>query len=247
VNEYLAGVIADHPGRFGAFAVLPLPDVDGSLVELAYALDVLGLDGIGLMSNYRGVYLGDRELDELFAELNHRASVCFLHPNVPSATDQPTFGLPPSLYEFTFDTTRSVANMLYQGTLERYSDIRLIVAHAGGALPFLARRLEFGPTIDPRLGDRAPADLLGVLRSCYFDVAMSANPFSLAALSAFAATGQILLGTDYPFMPAEHGADNIAGLSAYEGFSPTDLSAILSENARRLLALPRTGDAGSAG
>ncbi len=109
INEFSARLVADHPQRFGAFAVLPLPDGNAALRELEYALDTLKLDGIGLLTNYRGTYLGDDALDALFAELNRRQVVAFIHPSTPPSKDQPTFGLPPSLYEFTFDTTRTAS------------------------------------------------------------------------------------------------------------------------------------------
>ncbi len=115
VNEFSASLVADHPQRFGAFAVLPLPDMDAALRELEYALDTLKLDGVGLLTHYRGVYLGDASLEPLFYELHRRRAVAFIHPSTPPSKDQPLFGLPPSLYEFTFDTTRMVANLLYSG------------------------------------------------------------------------------------------------------------------------------------
>src|SRR5258707_4737791 len=175
-NEYAARLVQEYPVRFGAFAVLPLPDVNAALRELEYALDTLKLDGIGLLTNYRGTYLGDAALDALFAELNRRQVVTFIHPSTPPSKDQPTFGLPPSLYEFTFDTTRMVANLLYSGTLDRYPNLRLILSHAGGTVPYLTKRLTFGPTIGSYLKARAPQNLIASLRQLYSPVAMPAAP-----------------------------------------------------------------------
>lgn len=218
INEFSARLVADHPQRFGAFAVLPLPDVNAALRELEYALDTLKLDGIGLLTNYRGTYLGDAALDALFAELNRRQVVTFIHPSTPPSKDQPTFGLPPSLYEFTFDTTRMVANLLYSGTLDRYPNLRLILSHAGGTVPYLARRLTFGPTIGSYLKARAPQNLIASLRQLYYDVAMSASPYALPSLQALVDPSHILFGSDYPFMPEPAIADNVAGLADYKGF-----------------------------
>src|SRR5260370_16791758 len=120
INEFSDRLVADHPQRFGAFAVLPLPDVEAALRELAYALDTLKLDGIGLLTNYRGTYLGDAALDALFAELNRRQVVTFIHPSTPPTTDQPTFGLPPPLYEFPFATPPTSLNPLFTGPLHPY-------------------------------------------------------------------------------------------------------------------------------
>ncbi len=218
INEFSARLVADHPQRFGAFAVLPLPDVEAALQELAYALDTLKLDGIGLLTNYRGTYLGDAALEALFAELHRRQVVAFIHPSTPPSTDQPTFGLPPSLYEFTFDTTRLVVNLLYSGTLDRYPNVRLILSHAGGTVPYLTRRLTFGPTIGSYLKARAPRNLIASLRQLYYDVAMSASPYALPSLLALVDPSHILFGSDYPFMPEPAVADNVAGLADYEGF-----------------------------
>ncbi len=234
INEFSARLVADHPQRFGAFAVLPLPDVEAALRELAYALDTLKLDGIGLLTNYRGTYLGDAALDALFAELNRRQVVAFIHPSTPPSTDQPTFGLPPSLYEFTFDTTRMVANLLYSGTLDRYPHLRLILSHAGGTVPYLTKRLTFGPTIGSYLKARAPQNLIASLRQLYYDVAMSASPYALPSLQALVDPSHILFGSDYPFMPEPSVADNVAGLADYEGFDQQAQWMIERENALAL-------------
>jgi len=234
INEFSARLVADHPQRFGAFAVLPLPDVEAALRELAYALDTLKLDGIGLLTNYLGTYLGDTAVDALFAELNRRQVVAFIHPSTPPSTDQPTFGLPPSLYEFTFDTTRMVVNLLYSGTLDRYPNLRLILSHAGGTVPYLAKRLTFGPTIGSYLKARAPQNLIASLRQLYYDVAMSASPYALPSLQALVDPSHILFGSDYPFMPEPAVADNVAGLADYEGFDQQAQWKIERENARAL-------------
>jgi predicted TIM-barrel fold metal-dependent hydrolase len=234
INEFSARLVADHPQRFGAFAVLPLPDVNAALRELEYALDTLKLDGIGLLTNYRGTYLGDAALEALFAELNRRQVVAFIHPSTPPSTDQPTFGLPPSLYEFTFDTTRMVANLLYSRTLDRYPNLRLILSHAGGTVPYLAKRLTFGPTIGSYLKARAPRNLIASLRQLYYDVAMSASPYALPSLQALVDPSHILFGSDYPFMPEPSVADNVAGLADYEGFDQQAQWKIERENALAL-------------
>jgi 6-methylsalicylate decarboxylase len=234
INEFSARLVADHPQRFGAFAVLPLPDVKAALQELTYALDTLKLDGIGLLTNYRGTYLGDAALDALFAELYRRQVVAFIHPSTPPSTDQPTFGLPPSLYEFTFDTTRMVANLLYSGTLDRYPNLRLILSHAGGTVPYLTRRLTFGPTIGSYLKARAPQNLIASLRQLYYDVAMSASPYALPSLQALVDPSHILFGSDYPFMPEPSVADNVAGLADYQGFDQQAQWMIERQNALAL-------------
>lgn len=232
-NESLAQLVDDHPTRFGAFAVMPLPDVDAALREIDYALDVLGLDGIGLFTNHGGTYLGDPAFDRIFARLAESDALVHIHPAVPPATDQPGFGLPPSLYEFTFDTTRMVANLLYSGTLDRHSNLRVIISHAGGAVPYLAQRLTYAATINPNLAPRNPEDLMGSLRRLYYDTAMSANPHTLSALSSLIAPDHILFGSDYPFMPESTTAETVEGVTDF--FDPSDLQLVERDNAFSLL------------
>jgi predicted TIM-barrel fold metal-dependent hydrolase len=232
VNEALAALVAGHPTRYGAFALLPLPDVNAALAELDYALDVLHLDGIGLYTHYHGTYLGDPAFDRLFAVLAERHVTTFVHPVVPPSTDQPMFGLPPSLYEFNFETTRAATNLLYSGTLDRHPDLRLILSHAGGTLPYLAQRLTYADTISSAVGPRRPRDLLSSLRRLYYDTAMSANPHTLAALTSLIDPDHILFGTDYPYMPESTTAESVSGVSAF--FSSGARSMIERANALRL-------------
>jgi predicted TIM-barrel fold metal-dependent hydrolase len=240
VNEYLAELVRELPHRFGAFAVLPLPDVDDALDELGYALDVLGLDGVGLMSNYGGVYPGDASLDPLFAELGRRRAPVFVHPSTPPGFDPSRLGLPVSLYEFTFDTTRMVANLLYSGTLERHPELVLILSHAGGTVPFLASRLTYGSTISSALADRTPSDVIGLLRRLYYDTAMSVSPYSLPSLQSLVDPSHILLGTDFPFMPEQTTIETLDGLGEFDGFDGEGLAAIMRDNALELF--PRLRD-----
>ncbi|MGZ4679914.1 MAG: amidohydrolase family protein, partial [Ilumatobacteraceae bacterium] len=141
VNDVAAATIRDHPRRFGAFASLPLSNVEASLAEIERALDGLGLDGVNVLTNVGGVYLGDASLEPVMAELHQRRAVVFIHPTSPACWECTSLGFPRPMIEFPFDTTRAVTNMLLSGTLARYPDIRWIVPHAGGALPFLASRI----------------------------------------------------------------------------------------------------------
>jgi 6-methylsalicylate decarboxylase len=234
LNEYMAGLIADHPGRFGAFAAIPMHDVTAALDEMRYALDTLELDGIGLFTNYRGVYLGDPVFDALLDDVHQRRAVVHVHPAVPPAAGQPTFGLPASLYEFPFDTTRLAAQLLYSRTLERYPGLRMILSHGGGAVPYLAQRLTYGSAIMPDLAAREPADPIGSLQHLYYDLAMSGSPYSLPSLSAFVPASQVLLGTDFPFMPAWTSEDNARNILSYPGFTDDDLRRIARGTAEGL-------------
>ena len=141
VNEFAARTMGDNRGRFGGFASLPLPDVEGALLEIAYALDTLKLDGVVMLTNFNGVYLGDKRLDPVFDELNRRGAIVFIHPTSPICWQQSALGYPRPMIEFTFDSTRAVVNLIFSGTTARCPKVRFIVPHAGGTLPFLARRI----------------------------------------------------------------------------------------------------------
>jgi predicted TIM-barrel fold metal-dependent hydrolase len=239
VNEYMAELIASHPGRFGAFAALPLPDVDATLEETGYALDELGLDGVGLFTNYGRVYLGDASLDPIVAEIARRGAVAFVHPAAPHPQGHPHVDLPDSVCEFPFATTRMAAQMLYNGTFDRHPGLRLILPHAGGAIPFLAERLTFAPVIRPDMAGRGPADPLSVLRSLYYDTAMSGNAWTVAALRAFADSGHILIGTDFPFMPEWSSTRNGHQLLRAAAFTGSERRGVFRGNAEALF--PRLG------
>ena len=232
-NEFLAGLVERHPDRYGAFALIPLPDVTGAIAEAEYALDVLGLDGIGLFTNHRGTYLGDAAFEPLFAALAERDALVYIHPAVPPAAG--AAGLRPAAVALRVHLRHHPGGR--QPALQRHAgsvpDLRIILSHAGGTVPFLAQRLTYAATINPALTDRRPADLFGSLRRLYYDTAMSANPHTLAALSSLISPSHILFGSDYPFMPESTTGETIDGLRAH--FDPSDLAAVERGNALRLL------------
>jgi 6-methylsalicylate decarboxylase len=139
-NEYLADIRRDHPDRFGGFAVLPLPDLEGSLDEIEYAFDTLELDGVTMFTNAGGSYLGDSRFDSVFAELQRRAAVVFVHPNASPDPVAHTLGLPDTLLDYPVDTSRAVAKLHYSNTFARTPDIKYVFVHAGGTIPYLASR-----------------------------------------------------------------------------------------------------------
>ena len=212
VNEELASLIRAQPDCFAALATLPLPLVDAALEEIDYALDVLGLDGVAMHSNVGGVYLGDPELEPIFAELDRRGGYAFVHPN-PAPTPSPQADVPPWVQEFPFDTTRAIVNLIYSGTLERFPNIRLQVAHMGGAAPFLAHRIAEWSERDPSLNEVAPQEgALAYLRGLYYDTGLSNNTIALAAVRELAGIERIVSGTDWPFLPTPDDVDLTAGL-----------------------------------
>lgn len=245
LNEFGAECVAASPERFGLLAVLPLPDVEGALAEIAYALDVLGADGVGLLSNHAGVYLGDPRLDPLFAELDRRGAVAHVHP---TSAVSPVPGLEPSLLEFVFDTTRAAAGLVVSATLKRHPNLKLILSHAGGAVPFLHDRIvDRGPILARvRRASTAPPSpaelqhLLGealaqarsMLTGLYYDTALSATPTVFGDLLELARPGHILLGTDFPMAQEVGMKMTIEGLQVLAGHD--SLPAIEGENAKAL-------------
>jgi predicted TIM-barrel fold metal-dependent hydrolase len=140
VNEFAAAMVRSHPARFGFFATLCLPDLRGSLIELEHAFDALGADGVVLLANSRGIYLGDKSFDPLFEELNRRKSVVFVHPSLVPGLE-PLPDVPAFVVDFLLDTTRAAILLSRSGTLDRYPDLKIILAHAGGIVPYAAYRI----------------------------------------------------------------------------------------------------------
>lgn len=235
-NEVSARLVSDHPTRFGAFATLPLPDVEGALRELEHALDVLHLDGVVLLASQSdGRVLGDAAFDALFAELDRRETVVFVHPTIPKSSEIIPIDVPGFAAEFTFDTSRAILNLIWSGTAERCPKIRFIFSHAGGTAPFLAWRwslLDFMP----KTHERAPRGVMHYLRQFRYDTALSANPHALRSLCELVGPSQILFGTDFPFAPEPVTQMSIDGLTQYDGFDATARRAIECDNA--LLVLP---------
>ena len=154
-NETMMQMVNDHPGKFGAMGFVSLPDVAAACRDVEYALDVLKMDGINLQSHTGERYLGDPEENELYAELDRRRAVIFVHPQRPHATGMPRYAFPAGYTELTFDTTRAITNMLYTGMLEKFPNIRWIMPHMGGVAPFLLFRLS-GIEDDPKARDKVP-------------------------------------------------------------------------------------------
>jgi 6-methylsalicylate decarboxylase len=230
-NEYFTRLAQDHKGRFGVFAALPILDIDGSLAEIAYALDQLKADGICLMTNIGDKWLGDPHYAPVFEELNRRKAVVYTHPIAPDCCRGIVPGLADSVIEFATDTTRAVARLLFTGAAHRYKDISFIFSHAGGTVPFLLERFERVPLADRAAAAAVPDGVATYLKAFHYDIAQAAHPLALAALTRLVAATQILFGTDYPFRTS---ADHAQMLEDF-GFSAGDLRAIDCANAQRLL------------
>ena len=203
-NEISASIVNKHPNRFGAFAILPLPDIEVSVVELEYALDTLKLDGVALLTNFGGIYIGDAYYDDLFNELNRRKAVVFVHPSVPPLDALPMI-IKPAVLEFVFDTTRAIANLIHRGATKRFPDIRFIFSHGGGTVPFITWRISFGNK-----------KIINQLKRFYYDTAVSATPYTLSSLLSLVEPTHVLYGSDYPFLPERVVKTMNEGLQNYD-------------------------------
>jgi predicted TIM-barrel fold metal-dependent hydrolase len=231
-NEYAATMRRDHPGRFGVFASLPLPDIDASLAEIEYALDVLRADGIGLLTNYDGRYPGDAAFAPVFAELDRRGAIVYFHPAAAQCSSCLP-GIPAATLEFPFDTTRAVTSLLYSGALSRFRRIRFIFSHAGGAVPFLAQRIA-RLAVKPEFKRHVLDGVITELQRLFYDTALSANLFAFRSLLQLVSPAQVLFGSDYPFAPESTMVDTVRGLGEL-GLADADVSAIERGNALRLM------------
>lgn len=235
LNDAMTAIVQEHPARFAALATLPLSDIDASLTELDQALGQPGFDGVGLYSNVDGVYLGDARFDPLLEELNRRKAVVFVHPAQPPGFELFSLGLPSPILEYPFDSTRMLANMLYSGALARYSDIKLIVPHGGGAVPYLASRIARTAAADYRAGPKtSPAEAMQLLRSVYFDLTAMSETGNMALLKEFVPADRLLVGYDYPFRPEATIAPQAATLDRFAGFTDSEKALIRTDNALRL-------------
>lgn len=231
VNEYGARLVTDHKGRFGLFAAIPLPDPEGSLQEITYALDTLHADGIGLFTSYKDKYLGDAAFVPVLEELNRRKAVVYVHPVAPACCSGLIKGVPPSVIEYATDTTRTVASLLFgeAGSALRFPDIRWIWSHSGGTLPFLTGRLI--RLASERKDKRMPDGPLPILRQYHYEVAQGNTPGQLAALLKLVTVSQVLFGSDYPYREA---IEAVEGLADYK-FSEADAAVIDRGNALALM------------
>jgi predicted TIM-barrel fold metal-dependent hydrolase len=229
LNEYGTKMVRDHPGRFGLFAVIAPPDVQGSLKEIEYAFDTLKADGIGLLTSYQDKYLGDPPFGPVYEELNRRKAVIYVHPTTPDCCRGLVPGIPPGSIEYATDSTRTIAHLVFSGTAMKFPDIRWIFSHSGGTLPFLTSR--FIRLAEERKPTNLPDGPLPEFRKFYYELAQGNTPGQIAALLKMVSISQVLYGTDYPF---RDGAEVNRGIADW-GFTAADQRAVERETALKLL------------
>ena len=236
-NEALAKFVSAAPRNLGCFAILPVPDVDGALRQTAYALDVLHADGLFLFSNQNGVYLGDARLEPLYAELDRRGAAVFVHPASPAYVPALDMKLFAACIEYPFETTRAAANLIYNGFMGKYPNIKWILAHGGGTVPYLSYRMrlmEHDDREQPLFNVRVPEGVTPYLDRFYYDLAVTAGAVALAALNGTANPDRILYGTDIPFIGKQQLGEQLADMSAFPQWNGAQLAAVERGNAARL-------------
>jgi 6-methylsalicylate decarboxylase len=230
-NEYAAQLARDFPGRFGTFASLPLPDIEGSLREIEYALDVLKVDGFELMTSYGTQYPGDPSFWPVMEELNRRKAVVNTHPLQPVCCRNLVPDVFTGVVEYGFDTTRMIASVLFSGTAARFPEIRWIFSHSGGTMPFLVGRLVAAERNAKDRAQRFPKGIMAEIRKFHYDTAQTSHSGALAALFKIIPISQVMFGTDFPYP----GNDEVIAQLNEWGFSIADRQAIDRDNALRLM------------
>jgi predicted TIM-barrel fold metal-dependent hydrolase len=233
-NEFSAQLVRSRPDRFGAFACLPLPDVDASLVELSYALDVLGLNGFVLFTNSSGVYLGDPSLEPVFEELERRETVIFVHPNPSPDAVAHSLGLPDNLLDFPTDTNRAVAQMHYTNRFARTPNVKYIFSHAGGSIPYLAARFAIIDEMGFIRGGEQRGTAADMVRRIYWDTALAASDSVLRMLRDVAGINQVLYGTDFPYLRRDLAVNSKQRILQSSELNNSERRAVLGGNATRL-------------
>jgi predicted TIM-barrel fold metal-dependent hydrolase len=232
VNEYVVETMKDHPGRFGLFAFMPMPDVDATLKEIEYALDQLKADGIGLNTSYGDKWLGHPDFKPVMDELNRRKAIVYVHPLAPQCCGSLMPYVPAPFIEYPQETNRAVVSLLLSTTFTRTRDIRWIFSHAGGAVPMLAGRINSLAKIQKTNADSLPDGIDFELKRLHYETANAAYAPNMAALLKYVPVSQVLFGTDYPYVSVTENVSDLAKI----GLSPDDLKAIETDNAARLVA-----------
>lgn len=226
-NEYAAKMRSDHPGRFGIFAAMPFPDIDACLREIAYALDTLKCDGVGMFTSYGKYYLGDNIFFPIFDELNRRKAVLFVHPTSPACCANVLAPITDADIEYGTDTTRAIAKMILSGTSMKYPNMKVIWSHAGGTMPYLQWRFMRESRNMQRSQANLPVTFEDEARKMYYDTAQTAIAAPMAAITKMIPKSHLLFGSDYPYLTVK---ENVDGLANCGVFTKEELAAIDTAN-----------------
>lgn len=243
VNDEGADIARDSAGRFRLMASIPWPDLDASIAEIRRCLDDLDAAGFVMLTNYAGRYLGEPELNPVMAELNERQAIVAIHPTSPACWEATSLGRPRPLYEFHFDTTRAVLNLVLNGVLDDYPEITWVVPHCGAAIPSVADRVARSVvTMAGLQGGTPPPDVIGGLRRLYYDIAGGTFPRQLPSLAALVGTDHLVYGSDFPFTGRDRVVEFARDFNESAAITGDVRNAIIRGNALTLLNARRPGE-----
>lgn len=214
-NEWAAQIARDHPDRFGQFASIPMLHPDAALAEIAYAFDVLKVDGVGLATNYREAWLGDARFLPILEELNRRKAVVYVHPTVAPCCTSSAFGyerdnsfLSAPWIEFPTNTARTILSLWAAKTTQRLPDIRFVFSHGGGVMPILLGRFAgfsgWETVGSDRLKSLFPQGVYAEFSKFYFECAQAYAPETMTMLRSIVPESHLVFGTDYSFFHVAH-------------------------------------------
>jgi 6-methylsalicylate decarboxylase len=231
-NEYAAKTCGEQRGKLGFFTYIQLEDVEGALKEIEYGFDVLKAQGVGLFTSYGNRWLGDAQFDPVFAELDRRKAIVYVHPTGPTCCSRLIPVVPDTLVEYGTDTTRAIVNYIYGGAARRFPNVRMIWSHSGGTMPFLIERFD-GADRSGAMKAAAPDGFRSAASKFFYDIAQASNPTATAALRSVVPVDHIVFGTDYPFRtPLEH----VTALQANRVFNRSELRGVYHANVDKFLA-----------
>lgn len=243
VNEAAASLQIKYPERFSFLASVPFPDINAAIHELQFSMNELGAKGVVMHSNSEGMYAGDERLVPFYTALNELNGILFIHPTSAHCgcckSAQPTAlrgKYPAPVMEFIFETTRTISDFVHAGYAERFPNIKMLVPHAGAALPLLASRIDLAMPIVT--GNPSLPRLSDVLSKFYFDLAGAPVPDMLDLLVRYAKSTHLVYGSDWPFTPEQAAIQLAAMLDKATFPSAFNYRDIMSENGYRLLNLP---------
>jgi 6-methylsalicylate decarboxylase len=231
LNEHAAEEKARFTGRFGGFAIVPMRNAADAIAEIDHALCTLKLEGVCLFANYDGIYLGDPSFDPVLEALNAHGAVAYTHPTLHPSSRAVPLKYPGFMLEYPFDTTRMAAHLIFTGALDRFPNIKFILSHGGGTLPYLPWRIASSPMIDAGLPQWPRERFAGYLKRFWYDNAIACEPSTTTALKSVAGLDKVLFGTDWPFVPPKVIAEQVAMHESSASHTATERAAIDRGNA----------------
>jgi predicted TIM-barrel fold metal-dependent hydrolase len=230
-NEWAAKTAGEQRGKLGVFTYVQLEDTEGALKEIEYGFDVLKAQGVGLFTSYGNRWLGDPQFDAVFAELERRKAIVYVHPTGPACCSRLIPGVVDTVIEYGTDTTRAIASYVYRGAARRFPNVKMIWSHSGGSMPFLIERFDF---IDRSGASKteAPEGFRAAASKFFYEIAQASNPVATTALRSVVPVNHIVFGTDYPFRtPLEH----VTALQASRVFNRGELRGVYRANVEQFL------------